>query len=723
MNKINSKGFYHPEKAKKCLLWSVLLFFAVISAPVYLLLHRTYSQLENEHWYKQQSQAQIVVDRIEQLLLEKLQVEQARPIVHYRFFNLLENPLLQATALNLSPLSKLPPDSAIPGLVGYFQIDPDGGLQIPALPELGGNGEAATLSGLSASALNERKALKEKIKALLAKNIGMDRESVDQDKALPQAVIEANAPQSAMTMKDAELDDSLAYPEPKNKLRKAKKALAEHFDIKKSTVSKQDSSLNEARLKQLNIDTELFNKKNQLTSAKQSYGSNYQLSSRKEMVRIPDQSLAGAILRQNRSQSVPSVDSMEEAEILAPDAIEKKQLDAQGSKSEERFQLKSEQVPIISFETEVTPIQMQVLNGRYLCFFRQAWNGSSRFIQGFIVNQAFFADQIQPIIRQVHSFPLQTVLVLHNGEVLYDSGLQSGQQSILLFQRKLLSPFQGLEVSISSATIRAGADKALLDGLSLVFVLLFVSGGILFYRLGSRQIEVSRQQRNFVSSISHELKTPLTSIRMYAEMLRSDWVLDESRKRGYYDYIFNESERLSRLIGNVLQLARMENQQASLELRNQNPKKLLSQVKNKILVQTDAAGFTLNLDMPEQGDPNEIAVDQDAFEQIFINLVDNAIKFSAQSAERLIDIGFRVPVSSHHIIFYVRDYGPGIERQQMKKIFRLFYRAGDELTRVQSGTGIGLALVAQLAEAMNAKVDVMNRRPGAEFQIKFCRLA
>ena len=76
------------------------------------------------------------------------------------------------------------------------------------------------------------------------------------------------------------------------------------------------------------------------------------------------------------------------------------------------------------------------------------------------------------------------------------------------------------------------------------------------YRLGVGQIRLHRQQQDFVSAVSHELKTPLTSIRMYGEMLRAGWV-DEDKKRSYSDFIFHESERLSRLIANVLQLARM----------------------------------------------------------------------------------------------------------------------------------------------------------------------
>ena len=70
------------------------------------------------------------------------------------------------------------------------------------------------------------------------------------------------------------------------------------------------------------------------------------------------------------------------------------------------------------------------------------------------------------------------------------------------------------------------------------------------------------------------------------------------------------------------------------------------------------------------------------------------------------------------LVFFIRDYGPGIKKNQMKKVFQLFYRSGDELTRTKPGTGIGLALVVQLAETMNAKITVINKKPGAEFQIR-----
>ena len=111
-----------------------------------------------------------------------------------------------------------------------------------------------------------------------------------------------------------------------------------------------------------------------------------------------------------------------------------------------------------------------------------------------------------------------------------------------------------------------------------------------------------------------------------------------------------------------------------------------------------------------------VQVDEDFLTQILINLVDNAIKFSRDSERREVLIGC-VRERGGELRISVRDFGPGIPAGQMKKIFRLFYRAGDELTRETVGTGIGLALVRQLALAMYGRVDLVNREPGAEFRV------
>ena len=122
--------------------------------------------------------------------------------------------------------------------------------------------------------------------------------------------------------------------------------------------------------------------------------------------------------------------------------------------------------------------------------------------------------------------------------------------------------------------------------------------------------------------------------------------------------------------------------------------------------------------LDEETGNRSINIDDDCFAQIVINLVDNAIKFSKDADRKQVDIGCRTDRDGN-VIFSIRDYGPGIPKDQLKKIFQLFYRTETELTRETVGTGIGLAIVHQLTTAMKGSVDVINCDPGAEFQIRF----
>jgi len=252
---------------------------------------------------------------------------------------------------------------------------------------------------------------------------------------------------------------------------------------------------------------------------------------------------------------------------------------------------------------------------------------------------------------------------------------------------------------------------------ALVLALVLIGGCLMLLRLGQRQLALARQQQDFVSAVSHELKTPLTSIRMYGEMLREGWV-DEAKRKTYYDFIFHEAERLTRLINNVLQLARLSRNEQTASISPVTVGAALAELKPRLESQLEASGFSLSIDGEVEVEQLLIPVDVDWFIQIFINLVDNAVKFSAAAENRSIDLQFR-QMQDGRVQFAVRDYGPGIEADQMKKIFTLFYRSENELTRETVGTGIGLALVRQLSGAMRAEVDVVNAEPGAEFRIRF----
>ena len=148
------------EAAKRRLRGWLLVFFLALSLPVYYLLGKVYSQFENETYSHARHQAELLAEGIELGLSKVLLPEQNRSIAEYSFFNVLESPLLESTGIKFSPLSGMPPESDVPGLVGYFQITPDNTFQIPALPELKNDNYA----GLSREELQSRLDLKEKLR-------------------------------------------------------------------------------------------------------------------------------------------------------------------------------------------------------------------------------------------------------------------------------------------------------------------------------------------------------------------------------------------------------------------------------------------------------------------------------------------------------------------------------------------------------------------------------
>jgi len=318
------------------------------------------------------------------------------------------------------------------------------------------------------------------------------------------------------------------------------------------------------------------------------------------------------------------------------------------------------------------------------------------------------------------------LIVVYEGRILRNFAAQysalyspgSGQSvNELLYQSRLIAPFGDIELIYSLARLPIGAGGQIIIWSALVLAIVLVGGFLMLYRLGVGQISLARQQHDFVSAVSHELKTPLTSIRMYGEMLREGWA-DEGKKKTYYDFIFHEAERLTRLINNVLQMARMSRNEQTSSLVDTTVASALSELKPRLESQLEPSGFVLSIEGDADAAGKQIKIDLDWFIQIFINLVDNAVKFSANAEAKRIDFRYQL-MQDGKIQFSVRDYGPGIAADQMKQIFKLFYRSENELTRETIGTGIGLALVRQLADAMHGDVDVVNCEPGAEFRIRF----
>ena len=155
-----------------------------------------------------------------------------------------------------------------------------------------------------------------------------------------------------------------------------------------------------------------------------------------------------------------------------------------------------------------------------------------------------------------------------------------------------------------------------------------------------------------------------------------------------------------------------------IELKPHSMAQVVDTLRSKVTSQVERQGLELELDCDPQIAQMQIDIDMDYLIQIIINLTDNAIKFSAKAERKRIEIRCRAQ-NNQRITIAVRDYGPGIAKDQLRKIFKLFYRSENELTRETVGTGIGLALVKQLTHAMHGSIDVIRHEPGAEFVLSF----
>ena len=383
------------------------------------------------------------------------------------------------------------------------------------------------------------------------------------------------------------------------------------------------------------------------------------------------------------------------------------------------------EIRIRTFESEIDPFEFSLLDSGHFVLFRKVWRDGQRFIQGAVIEQQpFLQGLIESMFLDTALSTMSDLLVAYRGDVFSAFSGRAAREYLssaealrgtLLYQTRLSAPLGDVELILSIKRLPAGAGGRVISWLAAILLLVLCGGFYLMYRLGAGQIDLTRQQQDFVAAVSHELKTPLTSIRMYGEMLREGWA-SEDKKKIYYDYIFDESERLSRLIANVLQLARMTRNKLQIDTKPLTVAALMDGIRSRVSSQLERAGFELNMSCEADAGQAIIQADPDGFSQIFINLVDNAIKFSASAEKKVIDIGCQ-RLRDGSVQFSVRDYGPGVAADQMKKIFKLFYRSENELTRETVGTGIGLALVHQLAQAMGGQVDIVNREPGAEFRV------
>jgi signal transduction histidine kinase len=233
------------------------------------------------------------------------------------------------------------------------------------------------------------------------------------------------------------------------------------------------------------------------------------------------------------------------------------------------------------------------------------------------------------------------------------------------------------------------------------------------YQSARAIVDLSERRSNFVSSVTHEVKTPLTNIRMYIEMLEQGIARDRDREQDYFRIVGSESERLSRLINNVLEFSKLEKKQRHFELQEGSFEDVVHDVQDIMQEKLRQEGFTLTADTEQAG---PFRHDKEVMIQILTNLIENSVKFGKTSPRR--EITLRVWPKANWMNISVSDTGPGIPRHALKKVFDDFYRVENDLTRTTSGTGIGLALVKRFVTAMGGSIEAKNNEgPGCSITI------
>lgn len=307
---------------------------------------------------------------------------------------------------------------------------------------------------------------------------------------------------------------------------------------------------------------------------------------------------------------------------------------------------------------------------------------------------------------QPPSAPQQIVRVTESGRQLYQNAQADLRQFALLDSTTLNYPLTTWQINIYG--LKTPLYHVWLWGGVLIMLLLATVALLAWsmWREYTRTARRARQQVDFVSQVSHELKTPLTNITLYAELLREGLDDDQTHEQRYLDVITQEGQRLSRLIQNILTFTRAP----KLHIQQVDISSLMTEIAHLFTPALKAKEMEIHLSCPEN---ITLHSDRDVITQIVSNFLSNAEKYASQGKR----VEIEVKAKPGHLEIGVRDYGPGIAEKEMKMIFRPFYRVKSSITEGVSGTGIGLTIASQLAHSLQATIHVTAENPGIRFTL------
>lgn len=310
-------------------------------------------------------------------------------------------------------------------------------------------------------------------------------------------------------------------------------------------------------------------------------------------------------------------------------------------------------------------------------------------------------------------------LVDSQGRMIYQwGGYEPVENSPAMAMIPMSHPMGSWKLEYFGTGLQLGAETGWLNVVAILLVVGAALLGLAFYlyREHNREMVLAQQRVNFVNQVSHELRSPLTNIRLYAELLDERIAESEeesgeiSKSRKYISVIASESQRLSRLISNVLSFARGAKKRLVLRPEAGRVDDIIKASLEGFAPTLQHKGVKISLDL-NAGET--VRVDPDVLEQILANVFSNVEKYGAS--------GKRIEIQSRRendrTVIKVRDHGPGIPRRDRQKIFQPFYRASSRLTDGVSGAGIGLSIARDLAQLHGGDLALVDVAKGACFQI------
>ncbi len=359
------------------------------------------------------------------------------------------------------------------------------------------------------------------------------------------------------------------------------------------------------------------------------------------------------------------------------------------------------------FQVEVAPLQAVAIDAEQIFIFRRVGINGEIYRQGFVVQlQPFLAHLIdtyytpQPIAGYT-----RLVLNAAGRSVTGAPGIapEGHQQNDGIAARTFPAPFGFLVAEMKMVALPPSPARQTFTLALGILAIVMAAGLVAIYHSARTVLDLSERRSQFVSTVTHELKTPLTNIRMYIEMLDQGIAATPEREQEYLGILASESARLSGLINNVLELSRLEKQTRRFDIREGDVSDVLDDVRSIMAATLDREGFELEI---RTGDLSGSTYDREVLVQMLMNLMENSIKFGRHLPEKRITIA--VGKDQDTLTLRVSDTGPGIPRRALKHVFDDFYRVDNDLNRTTGGTGIGLALVKKFVLAMDGRVKAEN---------------